>query len=221
MTTATVGRHAAPVPNEPERRHWSRRLLLIFVIIGALFAGAVGYAASNWIVGLGSGSSGTAESATIANITVTAIASPGPSNLLYSGGTGDVVVTIANSNPVPVTITAVDLPANTANADGYTTAALSTLQTGCAASTPSGVTWNHATSSSGSSHTLTTPLVVGASGDPNNPLTVTFINAAAMSTSSPTACESTFFSMPSLADIEATVGGTTVTTSPITDDWSS
>ncbi len=81
------------------------------------------------------------------------MASPAATNLLYPGGTGDVVVTIANPNPFPVTITAVQLPTNTTYATGYTTSALTTTQTGCLASTPSGVTWTFATTTSGTSHT--------------------------------------------------------------------
>ena len=76
------------------------------------------YAATNWVVGLNAGSSGEGQSATIANLTITAVASPAPGNLLYPGGTGDVVVTIANPNPYPVTITAVQLPANTMTPPG-------------------------------------------------------------------------------------------------------
>ena len=85
-----------------------------------------------------------------------AVASPAAGNLLAPGGSGDVVVTIANANPYPVTITAVQLPTSTTYATGYTTSALTTTQTGCVASTPSDVTWSFATATSGSSHTLTT-----------------------------------------------------------------
>ena len=40
------------------------------------------------------------------------------------------------------------------------------------------VTWNFSTGTSGTSHTLTTPLTVGASGQANNPLVVTLTNDA-------------------------------------------
>ena len=83
------------------------------------------------------------------------------------------VVTIANPNPFPVTMTAVQLPTNVTYATGYTTSALTTTQTGCLAATPSAVTWNNSTATSGSSHTLTTALTAGASGQSNNPLVVT------------------------------------------------
>jgi len=51
------------------------------------------------------------------------------------------VVTIANTNSYPVTITAVNLPTSSTQAGGFTTSALSTAQTGCSA-TASSVTWN-------------------------------------------------------------------------------
>jgi hypothetical protein len=152
---------------------------------------------------------------------MSAVATPAASNLLYPGANGDVVLTISNPNSFPVTITAVNLPTNTTYATGYTTSALSTTQTGCLASTPSGVTWNFATGSSGSSHTLVTPLTVAASGQANNPLTVTLTNDASMSLSAPAACENTYFSMPSLTGVSATGGAATATTSPATDSWTS
>ncbi len=142
-------------------------------------------------------------------------------NLLYPGGTGDVVVSISNPNPFPVTITAVQLPANTSYATGYTTSALTTTQTGCLAATPSAVTWNFSTATSGTTHTLTTGLTVGASGQSNNPLAVTLTNDASMATTSPAACANTYFSMPSLIGVTATGGAATSTTSPATDSWTS
>ena len=93
---------------------------------------------------------------------IIAVASPASGNLLYPGGNGDVVVTIANPNPFPVTISAVNLPTTTTYASGYTTSALGTTQTGCIATTPSGVAWNFATAPSGSSHTLQTALTVAS-----------------------------------------------------------
>ena len=192
----------------------------ISITLGIVLAGVAAYAATNWIVGLSSNSSGEAQSATISNVTISAVASPAPGNLLSPGGTGDAVVTISNANPYPVTITAVQLPTSTTYATGYTTNALTTTQAGCLASTPSDVTWNDSTTTSGSSHTLTTPLTVAASGKANNPLTVTLTNDTSMGVSAPLACANTFFSMPSLTGITATGGGTgTATTSPATDGW--
>ena len=149
------------------------------------------------------------------------MASPAPSNLLYPGGTGDVVVTISNPNPYPVTITALQLPTSTTYATGYTTSALTTTQTGCLASTPSDVIWNYSTTTSGSSHTLTSAVTVGASGAANNPLVVTFTNDASMTAAAPAACANTYFSMPSLTGVTATGGSATSTTTPATDAWTS
>jgi hypothetical protein len=198
---------------------FSTRLKIVSAVCGIVLAGAGAYAASNWVVNLNAGSAGESQSASVSNLTISAVASPAASNLLYPGGSGDVVVTISNPNPFPATITAVQLPTSATYATGYTTSALSTTQTGCIASTPSGVTWAFATATSGSSHTLTTPLTVGASGTGNNPLVVTLSNDANMSTSSPAACANTYFSMPSLTGVTATGGAATSTTSPATDAW--
>jgi hypothetical protein len=194
---------------------------IVSAVCGILLAGVGAYAATNWLVGLNSGSSGEGQSAPISNLTISAVASPSATNLMYPGGTGDVVVTISNPNPFPVTITAVQLPTNATYATGYTSSALTTTQTGCLAATPSQVTWNFSTATSGSSHTLTTALTVGASGQANNPLAVTLTNDASMGTTAPAACASTYFSMPSLTGVTATGGAATSTTTPATDSWTS
>jgi hypothetical protein len=204
-----------------ETKTWSPKLKVVSAVVGALLAGGTAFAATNWAVGVGGGSSGEAQSATVNNLTITAVASPSASNVLYPGGTGDVVISIANPNPYPVTITAVNLPANTSYATGYTTSALTTTQAGCLATTPSDVIWNYSTGTSGTSHTLTTPLTVAASGQPNNPLAVTLTNDASMTAAAPAACESTYFSMSSLTAITASGGAATPTTSPATDSWTS
>jgi len=199
----------------------SRRLKVVTAVAGALLAGGTAFAATNWIVGLSAGSSGEAQSATVSNLTIAATATPAASNVLYPGGNGDVVLTISNPNPYPVAITAVNLPTNTTYATGYTTSSLTTTQTGCIASSPSDVIWNYSTTTSGSSHTLTTALTVAASGQPNDPLTVTLTNDASMTSAAPAACENTYFSMPSLTGVTATGGAATVTTRPATDSWTS
>lgn len=208
------GRHRA------QRARWSRRARVIGAIAGAVISGSVAFAASNWIVGLDAGSSGQAQSATITNLTITATSSPSPSNTLYPGGNGDVVVTISNPNSFPVTVTAVQLPTNATYATGYSDSGLSTPVAGCASAT-STVSWNFATGSSGSSHTLTTAVTVAAVGQSNNPLTVTFTNDASMGMSAPAACAGIYFSMPSFTGVSATGGAATPTTSPVTDAWTS
>lgn len=199
----------------------SPKMKIVSAVIGSLLAATGAYAATNWVVGLNAGSSGQGQSATISNISISAVASPSATNLLYPGGNGDVVVTISNPNPFPVTVTALQLPTDTTYATGYTTSALSTTQTGCLASTPSDVIWNYSTATSGSSHTLTTALTVAASGQANNPLAVTFTDDASMTAAAPAACANTYFSMPSLTGITATGGAATATTSPATDSWTS
>jgi hypothetical protein len=200
---------------------FTKKMKVVSIVLGIVLAGAGAYAATNWVVGLNAGSSGEGQSATISNLTITAVASPSASNLLYPGGTGDVVVTISNPNPYPVTVTGVQLPTNATYASGYTTSALSTTQTGCLSSTPSGVIWNYSSATSGSSHTLTTPLTVAASGQANNPLTVTFTNDASMAATAPAACANTYFSLPALTGVAATGGAATANTSPATDAWTS
>lgn len=210
-----VAAHAAPRP-----RH-SKRFKIFSAVCGILLAGVGAYAATNWVVGLNGGSSGEGQSGTISNLTITAVAAPSATNLLYPGGTGDVVVTISNPNPYPVTITAAQLPTNATYAVGYTNSGLTTPNASCAAATPSDVIWNFSTATTGSSHTLTTPLTVGASGQANNPLAVSLTNDASMTAASPAACANTYFSLPSLTGITATGGAATSTTTPATDAWTS
>ena len=178
--------------------------------------GGGAYAATNWVVGLNAASSGEGQSATIQNLTISAVASPAATNLLYPGGNGDVVATITNPNAFPVTITGVDLPTNTTYASGFTSSNLGIAQTGCSSAT-SDVIWNFSSVTSGSAHTLTTALTVAGSGT----LTVTFTNDASMTMTAPLACATTFFSMPSLTGVAASGGAATATTSPATDAWTS
>lgn len=209
-----------PKHTKPRSNGWSRRTKILSAILGAALAGTAAFAASNWVVGLNAGSSGEAQSGSVSNLTISAVASPSASNLLYPGGNGDVVVTISNPNSFPVTITAVQLPTNTTYANGFSNSSLTTAQAGCAAATPSDVIWNFSTSTSGSSHTLTTAVTVAASGQTGNPLTVTLTNDASMTSAAPAACVSTYFSMPALIGVSATAGGT-ATASPATDSWTS
>ena len=199
----------------------SGRMKILSVTLGIILAGVGAYAATNWVVGLNAGSSGEGQSATVSNLSISAVSSPAATNLLSPGGNGDVVVTISNPNPFPVTITAVQLPSNTTYAQGYTTNALTTTQAGCLATTPNDVIWNFSTATSGSSHTLTSALTVGASGASNNPLVVTLTNDASMTAGAPAACEATFFSLPSFTGVTATGGAATSTTTPATDSWTS
>lgn len=217
---STDGKHRRRDAARAKWRSRSRRMKLTSAIVGALLVGGATYAATNWIVGLNSGSSGQGQSATIQQLTISAVASPSPSNLLYPGGNGDVVVTISNPNPYPVTLTAVQLPTSSTYATGYTNSGLTTANASCTSST-SLVSWNYATGSSGSSHTLTTALTVGASGAANNPLVVTLTNDATMGLASPAGCANTYFQMPSFTGVTATGGAASSTPSPATDSWTS
>ncbi|MGA7834567.1 MAG: hypothetical protein WCA31_05115 [Acidimicrobiales bacterium] len=215
---------SANEPSATSRRRFRLRLRgrsvafkAVSGLVGMAMVGGAAYGVTSWVVGLAAGSSGEGQSANVSNLTISAVATPSASNQLFPGGTGDVVATITNPNSFPVTVTGVNLPANTVFANGYTTSSLATTQTGCLSTTPSDVTWNFATATSGTAHTLTTPLTVAANGT----LAVTFTNDATMTSGAPAACEGTFFSLPSLTGIAASGGAATATTSPVTDSWTS
>jgi hypothetical protein len=192
---------------------------IVAVVAGAALAGTAAYAVTNWVVGLGSGSNALGKAATVTNITVTAVATPAPSNLLYPGGTGDVVLKITNPNHFPVTITTLKVPSTSTFAIGYSTSGLTTTVTTCGASaTGSDVVWHYSTSSTSTTHTLTTPLTVGPSGNANDPLTVTLSGGANMGTGASTKCEGKYFKMASLKGVTAYGGGSaSITSSPATD----
>jgi hypothetical protein len=203
-------------PDESRRRR-SKVVVILAAACGFLMATDLAFA-SNWTVGLNGGSSAEAQSGTVSNLTIAAVATPSPTNLLYPGSNGDVVLTITNPNNYPVTVSAIQFPSNLTGAAGYSNSNLSLASAValCDAAT-SGVTWTYSTVTAGASRTLATPIVVGASGNANNPLTVTLTNWATMASTSPAACEGVYFSMPSLNGVSASAGGATVTTTPATD----
>jgi len=184
-------------------------------LLVAVASGIAGFA----LYGATTGTQAVASSGTISNLTVTAVADPGGRAPLYPGGTGEVVVRIANPDPYPVTVTAVGLPGDEANATGYTTRALTTPQAGCAADTPSAVTWNVPTAPGGSRRVLAGALTVGAAGTAEDPLTVVIDDAAVMGADAPSACAGAFFSMPALTGVTASVTSAPPTKSPATDTW--
>ena len=192
-----------------------RALVGLAVACGFLFAAGTA-SASQWTIGISGTSGGEAVSGTLNNLTIAAVATPSPTDVLYPGSNGDVVLTITNPNNYPVTVTALQFPSNVTGAAGYTNSNLSTPNAACT-SALSGVTWVYSTVTAGASHTLTTALVVGANGNSNNPLTVTLTNFATMSSNSPIGCANTYFSMPALYGVTASAGGSPVTTSPATD----
>jgi hypothetical protein len=190
---------------------------------GAVLAGTAAYAVTNWAVSLGTGSNGLAKGASVTNITITAVATPAPTHLLYPDGPGDVVLKITNPNHFPVTITNVKLPTTSTYATGYSTSGLSTTVSGCTgSSTGSDVYWRYASTTTASTHVLTSAITVAASGGSADPLTVTLTKDAFMGTTSSTTCEGKYFKMPSFKGITAYGGGSgTPATGSITDSWTS
>ncbi|MGA3352859.1 MAG: hypothetical protein ABSD85_06695 [Acidimicrobiales bacterium] len=193
--------------------------LVAVAFAAALLGGTGAYVATTWIIA--GSSAAQIQTVTVSNLTISAVSSSAATNVPHPSGKGDVVVTISNSNPYPVTVTAVNLPTSTTYAAGYTTSTLTTAKTGCLSTTPSGVIWAYSTPLSGTSHTLTTALTVAASGQANNPLTVTFSKDARMTTHAPADCEDTYFSMPAFTWISVARSPATVTTSPASDSWTS
>src|SRR5271170_3939122 len=72
-------RHARP----KSRKSLGRRV--ISAALGMALVGGGAYAATNWVVGLNAGSSGEGQSATVSDLTITAVASPAATNQLYPG----------------------------------------------------------------------------------------------------------------------------------------
>jgi len=133
---------------------------------------------------------------------------------IYPGGTGDVVVSIANRNDVAVRVTAVDLPSATTYATGYTTSAQTPPRAGCAAAN-SGVVWTGSASGRGSLRPLATPLVIAA----HQTATVTMKDGALMKMFAPAACEATYFAMPELIGIGARTDTGAHIAMPSADSW--
>lgn len=190
---------------------------MISAIICACLASGVSYAATSWTLGPSGRSTAASPSAPITNLTVRAVIAPPAfrADLLYPGASGTVMATISNPNAFPVTITALELPSNTSYAAGYTDSALTTPRVDCTASTPSGVTWGHATSTTGSVHTLAAPITVTA----RSAVTVTLIDGASMALAAPPACANTYFLMPPLAGFVASAGPAAHVSVVTTDGW--
>jgi hypothetical protein len=184
--------------------------------------GTAAYAVNNGIVGPPTVASDHGGSVAIGQVTIAAAAgagtgagaSPGVTNLLYPGGSGDVMATIANANPYPVTITDVLLPGKTSYAMGYTSSALGTPNASCTAAT-SFVGWNWSTASGASSHALSRPLTVAADSN----LVVTFARDATMGSAAPAVCADTFFAMPPMTGVTLAGGPVVATPSPAVDGW--
>jgi hypothetical protein len=134
---------------------------------------------------------------------------------MYPGASADVAVILTNHHSLPIRVRAVRLPSNRTYASGYRNAAHTIPVAGCTAAN-SGVTWRGSGPRGGTVHALDTPLVIG----PHQSLSVLLTNGAQMSTSSPAACEGSYFAMPSLGIIgsRANIRARSVTR-PV-DSWS-
>jgi hypothetical protein len=180
------------------------------VVVAAIVLVGLAWAAGA-LPGLGLGATG--RGATRAVVAITGTRTAGMRGI-YPGGTGDVSVSIANHSSVTIMVTAVDLPANTTYAAGYTTSARTTPRPGCSAAT-SDVAWNGSTTARGSVHRLVTPLVIGA----HRTAVVTLAEGARMSASAPAACEGAYFAMPALTGVGARVEARAKISTPHVDTW--
>jgi hypothetical protein len=201
--------------NDRRRRRRGTVMVGMAAGIGFLFATDIALA-SNWAVTLNGGSSGESQAGSVGTLTITATASPSPTNLLYPGVSGDVVLQIVNSGPTPVQITALSVPSTAVMAQGYSNSALTTASASstCGVAT-SFVTWTGG-GATGATVTLTQPLIVAANNS-GSPLVVTLTNWATMGALAPAACEGLYFQMPSLTGVTASVDNATPTTGPVTD----
>lgn len=143
------------------------------------------------------------------------------SGRLFPGGTVDIIVSITNPTPRSVTITRVELPPSTAFASGYATAERRIPVPACGPSaTGSDVRWRGGAETQASSHALLRPLVVAAWGSPEDPMRVTFVDAAVMGTTASPACEGIYFKMPPIEGSAVVSTGTTgAPATTARDEW--
>lgn len=194
-------------------------------MLAALLIGSAAMAASDWLVGLATGSSAQAKVSTVSDLTITAVASPTPTHLLAPDVDGDVIAKITNPNDYNVTITGVELPKATVYGTAYSTSSLATPQATCTA-TKSFTDWTYSTSTTASTHTLATPIVVAAHGTSKDPIYVKFSTDAYMGTTANTDCQGSYMKMPSLKGIVAHVANSTApdtgtTSVPFVTSWTS
>lgn|GEM_PF-6121561 len=151
---------------------------------------------------------------------VSVVAARAPARL-FPHGAGDVVVTITNPDPFPVTISKVQLPPATRLATGYATAAMRTPVPACGPSRAgSDVSWRSSEATRRSTRALARPLVVAGKGAEGDPLTVTLVGAAVMGTTASPACEGVYLMMPPLVGLSVSGGGAARASLPTaTDEW--
>jgi hypothetical protein len=175
------------------------RRVAILTAAGLAVAGG-GIALAFWTAG-GSGT-GAAASGAAANVTFTGGTVTG--NLLFPGGTGDVVINVDNSNPFPVSVDSLVLPAGAATA--YSDSGQTTLNAACNTG-GTGVSWSYATKS------LTGVIVAAKSGSTDGSLTLTLTGGASMDNTSDNSCQSSFFALPNVTSaVVSSSSGTPVAT---------
>ncbi len=187
--------------------------LLLSAIAGAFGGVPSGFELGRWL-------SQPSSQLAVSNLSATSVLVGPGSSYLSPGGTGDVWIQISNPNSFPVEITAVTLPRSSIDASGRQIRGHGGPHRGCGGNLQSGVTWRGARPNTTSVHILTAPIVIGASGSGDNPLTVKLADAARMDVTVPASCESTVFDMPSLAGLTTRRAAFPPTSSPTTSRWS-
>lgn len=159
------------------------------IATGATVLG-MGVAYAQWTAsgtGVGTAKAGSAQGVTAATATYSVT-----TGLLYPGGAGDLLVTLSNPNPYPVTVTQIaqdtsagkfvssDKPAGTNNATACTDDPASTP------SHPTGVSFSQ----------QTTSISLAAHGNSGDHATVTLSGSVSMSGSSDNNCQGATFTIP-------------------------
>lgn len=196
--------HRHPGKRPAGRTRWGTGL-------AGLVVGTMVIAGVAWAAGPGTGATGHAGPRVLVSITAAGVSGV---RAVYPGGTGDVVVAIANPNTVSVRVTALDLPSDTTYATGFTNSAHTTRRAGCSAAT-SGVVWNGSARARTIAARLAVPLVIGA----HHTVNVTLANGVYMKATAPAACEATYFMMPRLMGVGARTDAHARTSAPAVDTW--
>jgi len=175
----------------------TKRASVVAVVTAAATLAAGGLAYAYWAT-TGTGT-GTAASGGVLPLTLT----PGTlgTSVLYPSASADVVITVSNPNPFPVSLDSLTLPASAATA--YSNSGLTSLNAACNAA-GTGVTWAYTSKA-------LSGVIVAKKTATNGLLTLTLTNGATMSNSSDTTCASSFFKMPDVL----TAPGSSSTGTPV------
>jgi len=156
---------------------FTKKGVAVGTIVGSVLAGGIAYA--TWTLpSTGSGSGYAVAGHAVALSTSDAHASV--VNKLYPGTTGDLAVTIHNSNPFPVTVTSVTFGDPTTAVAGCTTPALTWT-----ASAPTWVSQNINANSDGTAVVYANALTMGNSSNDCQDATLTLPVSALTGTSNP------------------------------------